>query len=147
MADKIERVMVVTAHPDDSEFGAGGTVAKMAKEGREVTYVIVTNGNKGSSDRSMTPERLHGRLMGAVESLSALSIALGLPLGGALVAISSPRIAFATIGAGTVGAAIALLHASKRGREAAGDAGECRAERQTTEQLEQAARHESAARG
>src|SRR5437764_668736 len=50
--------MVVTAHPDDSEFGAGGTGAKMVKEGREVTYVIITNGNKGSSDRSMTPERL-----------------------------------------------------------------------------------------
>src|SRR5947207_13385062 len=50
--------MVVTAHPDDSEFGAGGTVAKLAKEGCEVVYVIVTNGNKGSSDRSMTPERL-----------------------------------------------------------------------------------------
>src|SRR5207248_8146158 len=44
----------------------------------------------------LTPERLYGRLIGAVESLSALSIALGLPLGGALVAISSPRIAFAT---------------------------------------------------
>ena len=58
MTDKIERVMVVTAHPDDSEFGAGGTIAKMVKEGREATYVIVTNGNKGSSDRSMTPERL-----------------------------------------------------------------------------------------
>jgi LmbE family N-acetylglucosaminyl deacetylase len=58
MADEIERVMVVTAHPDDSEFGAGGTVAKLAREGREVAYVIVTNGNKGSSDRTMTPERL-----------------------------------------------------------------------------------------
>ena len=58
MSDKIERVVVVTAHPDDSEFGAGGTVAKMVKQGREVTYVIVTNGNKGSSDRTMTPERL-----------------------------------------------------------------------------------------
>lgn len=58
MSDKIERVMVVTAHPDDSEFGAGGTVAKLAKQGGEVTYVIVTNGNKGSSDRTMTPERL-----------------------------------------------------------------------------------------
>ena len=43
-----DRVMVVTAHPDDPEFGAGGTVAKLVKEGREVTYVIVTNGNKGS---------------------------------------------------------------------------------------------------
>src|SRR2546422_6579739 len=50
--------MVVTAHPDDSEFGAGGTIAKLVKEGCEVTYVIVTNGNKGSSDRTMTPERL-----------------------------------------------------------------------------------------
>ena len=58
MADRIDRVLVVTAHPDDSEFGAGGTVAKFVKEGREVAYCIVTNGNKGSSDRTMTPERL-----------------------------------------------------------------------------------------
>lgn len=54
----IERVMVITAHPDDSEFGAGGTVARHVKDGREVTYLIATNGNKGSSDRTMTPERL-----------------------------------------------------------------------------------------
>jgi LmbE family N-acetylglucosaminyl deacetylase len=58
LADTIERVMVVTAHPDDSEFGAGGTIAKLAKQGCEVTYVIVTNGNKGSGDRTMTSERL-----------------------------------------------------------------------------------------
>jgi len=58
MSDRIDRVMVVTAHPDDSEFGAGGTIAKMVKEGREVAYVIATSGNKGSSDRTMTPERL-----------------------------------------------------------------------------------------
>lgn len=57
-AAPIERVMVVTAHPDDSEFGAGGTVAKLAREGKQVVYCIVTNGNKGSGDRSMTPERL-----------------------------------------------------------------------------------------
>jgi LmbE family N-acetylglucosaminyl deacetylase len=50
--------MVVTAHPDDPEFGAGGTVAQLVKEGREVAYIIVTNGNKGSSDRTITPERL-----------------------------------------------------------------------------------------
>src|SRR5207253_10775162 len=54
----IERVMVITAHPDDSDFGAGGTVAKHVKDGREVSYVIATNGNKGSSDRTMTPEHL-----------------------------------------------------------------------------------------
>ena len=58
MPERIKRVMVVTAHPDDSEFGAGGTVAKLTREGKTVVYCILTNGNKGSSDRSMTPERL-----------------------------------------------------------------------------------------
>jgi len=58
MDDQIERVMVITAHPDDSEFGAGGTIARMVKEGREVSYVIATRGDKGSGDRTMTPERL-----------------------------------------------------------------------------------------
>lgn len=60
MGDRIDRVMVITAHPDDSEFGAGGTVARFVKEGREVAYCIVTSGNKGSGDRTMTPERLAG---------------------------------------------------------------------------------------
>jgi LmbE family N-acetylglucosaminyl deacetylase len=58
MTDPIQRVMVITAHPDDPEFGAGGTVAKLAREGKEITYVIVTDGSKGSSDRTMTRERL-----------------------------------------------------------------------------------------
>jgi LmbE family N-acetylglucosaminyl deacetylase len=58
MSDRIDRVLVITAHPDDSEFGAGGTVAKLVKDGREVAYCIVTSGNKGSGDRAMTPERL-----------------------------------------------------------------------------------------
>lgn len=58
MTERIQRVMVITAHPDDSEFGAGGTVAKLVKEGKHVSYCIVTNGNKGSGDRRMTPERL-----------------------------------------------------------------------------------------
>jgi LmbE family N-acetylglucosaminyl deacetylase len=55
MTEGAQRVMVVTAHPDDPEFGAGGTIAKLVTEGREVTYVIVTNGNKGSSDVSVAP--------------------------------------------------------------------------------------------
>jgi LmbE family N-acetylglucosaminyl deacetylase len=58
MAERIQKVLVVTAHPDDSEFGAGGSVAKLVKEGKQVAYCIVTNGNKGSGDRAMTPERL-----------------------------------------------------------------------------------------
>lgn len=58
MTNRVQKVMVVVAHPDDAEFGCGGTVAKWVKEGREVSYLIVTNGDKGSSDRTMTSERL-----------------------------------------------------------------------------------------
>lgn len=50
--------MVVVAHPDDAEFLAGGTVAKWAEAGAEITYVVVTKGDKGSEDPEMTPERL-----------------------------------------------------------------------------------------
>jgi len=53
-------VAVIIAHPDDAESWAGGTVAKLVREGKVVTYVVVTNGEKGSSDRTMTPERLAG---------------------------------------------------------------------------------------
>ncbi len=51
-------VMVVTPHPDDAEFGAGGTVARWADEGMQVVLVVCTNGDKGTSDPAMTPERL-----------------------------------------------------------------------------------------
>ena len=53
-----ERVLVVVAHPDDAETGAGGTIATLVRQGARVTYVIVTSGTTGSSDRAMTPERL-----------------------------------------------------------------------------------------
>ena len=52
------RVMVVTPHPDDAEIGAGGTIASWVRHGREVIYVVCTNGDKGSSDPDMTSERL-----------------------------------------------------------------------------------------
>ena len=52
------RVLVIAAHPDDPDFLAGGTIARFAKEGREIAYVIVTNGNKGSGDRSVTSDQL-----------------------------------------------------------------------------------------
>ena len=58
MTNETGRVLVVTAHPDDPEFAAGGTIAKLVTEGREVAYVIATNGNKGSADRAITPDRL-----------------------------------------------------------------------------------------
>jgi len=51
-------LMVVSPHPDDCEFGIAGTVARLTKEGKQVVYVICTNGDKGTSDRSLTPEKL-----------------------------------------------------------------------------------------
>jgi len=51
-------VLVLSAHPDDAEFGAAGTVARWTDEGRAVVYIICTNGDKGTSDRTLTPESL-----------------------------------------------------------------------------------------
>ena len=53
-----ERVLVVVAHPDDPEFGADGTVALWASQGADVTYVIVTDGSKGTAEKEMTREKL-----------------------------------------------------------------------------------------
>ena len=49
----MRRVLVVTAHPDDVDFGSSGTVAAFTTAGLEVTYCIVTNGEAGGSDRAL----------------------------------------------------------------------------------------------
>ena len=58
MTVKQAQILVVTPHPDDAEFGVAGTVVKWVKEGKDVVYVVCTNGNKGTSDINMEPERL-----------------------------------------------------------------------------------------
>lgn len=52
--DEIERALVVTAHPDDVDFGAAGTVATLTDAGVRVTYCLVTDGDAGGSDRSVS---------------------------------------------------------------------------------------------
>jgi LmbE family N-acetylglucosaminyl deacetylase len=49
-APKPERALVVTAHPDDVDFGAGGTIAQWTRSGIEVTYCIITDGDAGGFD-------------------------------------------------------------------------------------------------
>lgn len=44
----IERVLVVTAHPDDADFGAAGTIAGWRAAGIEVTLLCVTHGEQGA---------------------------------------------------------------------------------------------------
>ncbi len=52
------RVMVIVAHPDDAEFGSGGALAKWARAGAILSYVLCTNGDKGSGDPNMDPVEL-----------------------------------------------------------------------------------------
>lgn len=47
MTNVIARVLIIVAHPDDAEAGAGGMVTKLVTQGSEVSYVIVTNGHTG----------------------------------------------------------------------------------------------------
>ena len=56
MENKI--ILAVGAHPDDMDFGASGTVAKFVEEGADCYYLICTDGSRGSSDPTMTHERL-----------------------------------------------------------------------------------------
>ncbi len=51
-------ILVITPHPDDAEFGVAGTVARWTAAGKQVVYVVCTNGNKGTSDISLKPEQL-----------------------------------------------------------------------------------------
>ena len=55
----VTRALVVTAHPDDVDFGAGGTVMALIKAGVQVTFCICTDGDAGgfddSTDRSEIP--------------------------------------------------------------------------------------------
>lgn len=54
--DDIKQIhaMVISAHPDDAEVGAAGTVARWIKEGKNVVYVVCTKGEKGTSDRNIS---------------------------------------------------------------------------------------------
>ena len=57
---EVERILVVTAHPDDVDFGAAGTVATWTKAGIEVTYCVVTNGDAGGFDPDVPRDAIAG---------------------------------------------------------------------------------------
>ena len=52
------KILVITAHPDDVDFGSGGTVATWITEGHEVVYCLVTDGQAGGSDNTVTREQV-----------------------------------------------------------------------------------------
>ena len=48
-------VLAVAAHPDDLEFSVSGTIAKWTAQGVKAYYLILTDGSKGTEDRSALP--------------------------------------------------------------------------------------------
>ncbi len=57
MDNETRRVLLVLAHPDDPEFFCGATLAKWAREGKEIRYLLLTCGDKGGGP-DLKPDQL-----------------------------------------------------------------------------------------
>lgn len=73
-----ERAIVITAHPDDVDFGAAGTIAQWTRSGIEVTYCILTDGDAGGFDpavpRSEIPRIRRGEQVAAAAVLGVSDV-------------------------------------------------------------------------
>lgn len=71
-------VLAVGAHPDDTEFAAGGTIALFARAGQPVHYIVCTDGSKGTKDRSIDSHHLiqtrREEQQAAADALGVLSL-------------------------------------------------------------------------
>jgi LmbE family N-acetylglucosaminyl deacetylase len=56
--EPVERILVITAHPDDVDFGAAGSVAGWVEDGIDVSYCVVTDGDAGGFDEAVTREQM-----------------------------------------------------------------------------------------
>jgi len=80
--DTPKKILLILAHPDDPEFFCGATLALWARAGHEVTYVLLTCGDKGFNDETtidnMTPDRLcairHDEQRAAAEVIGAKAV-------------------------------------------------------------------------
>ena len=54
----VERILVVSAHPDDVDFGVAGSVATWTASGIDVSYCIVTDGDAGGSDLDLPRDEM-----------------------------------------------------------------------------------------
>jgi LmbE family N-acetylglucosaminyl deacetylase len=57
---EIERILLVTAHPDDVDFGSAGSAARWTDAGIEVAYCIVTDGDAGGFDPDVPRAEIGG---------------------------------------------------------------------------------------
>jgi LmbE family N-acetylglucosaminyl deacetylase len=58
--DEIQRILVVTAHPDDVDFGASGTISLWTNRGITVSYCIITDGDAGGFDPAVPRSEIPG---------------------------------------------------------------------------------------
>ena len=56
----VERALVITAHPDDVDFGAAGTVRQWTDAGVEVVYCVCTDGDAGGFDATIDRAHIPG---------------------------------------------------------------------------------------
>jgi LmbE family N-acetylglucosaminyl deacetylase len=53
-----QKILVILAHPDDPEFFCGATIARWTNAGHKVSYCLLTCGEKGTEDRSLSSDAL-----------------------------------------------------------------------------------------
>src|SRR5438309_9245769 len=93
---QVDRVLVVTAHPDDVDFAAAGTIATWTDKGIEVVYCIITDGDAGGFDpdvpRSEIPAIRRAEQQAAAKQVGVDDVRfLGYPDGGLVVSIELRR--------------------------------------------------------
>lgn len=57
-ANEPRRVLVIAAHPDDTEFGCAATMAKWAAQGKQIDFLLLTSGDQGNRDRLVHPSEI-----------------------------------------------------------------------------------------
>ncbi len=57
---EVTRILVITAHPDDVDFGVAGSVARWIAEGRRVSYCVITDGDAGGFDPTVPRSDIPG---------------------------------------------------------------------------------------
>ena len=70
---EVDLILVIVAHPDDVDFGSAGTIARWTDAGIEVRYCIVTDGDAGGSDPSISRADM-GRLRRREQTAAASQV-------------------------------------------------------------------------
>lgn len=94
--EELERVLIVTAHPDDLDFGCSGTIATLTAKGTEVAYCICSDGDAGGFDPAIPRNEIGGirqreqRAAAAAVGVTDVTF-LGYPDGGLLPSLDLRR--------------------------------------------------------